>query len=192
MRKSALIIIILLVLLIISFLTFYFVTRPTYGNDLAGVTKIIQDHDGEGGDLIVLDYVDVAGYRYAGFFEGDNTIGLLVLSGDGRGSFVYENIYRVQSSSIAVFYDAFALDLAGTHGADIVVSKNALLSKVERYVDGTLQETHAVEPGQPAILVMELHSEDAALNVELRCYDALNALITDVNTDTTGLLSGTP
>lgn len=179
MSKPALLIIIVLVVLIIGFGIFYLTTRPDYGNDTAGIEKIIMKNGG-GETPVLLTPVDLSGSRYVGFFEGEDTIGLLVLIGDGRGNYVYENIYRVDGSGIAVFYEPYHVDVVGTHGVDIIVSKNPALERILRFVDGVEELEKEVEPGTSTITAMEIHSEESQLSVAIQCYDMNGDEITDI------------
>ncbi|MDL2235890.1 hypothetical protein LJC07_07075 [Christensenellaceae bacterium OttesenSCG-928-L17] len=179
MSKGVLILVIVMVVLIICFGVFYLVTRPTYGNDLSGIQKAIEKNGGSGSAPTIIDRPDMAGNRYVGFMEDNGTLGVAIFFSDGRGNFVYENIHRQQGTTIAAFYEPFAVEVEGTHGVDIVVSKNPLLYRVERYVDGVFESEKIVDtPNSASVVAMEFHSLETALNVELKYFDEKGNQIT--------------
>lgn len=177
MSKGTWILVIILVVLIIVFGTLYLLSRPTYGNDKAGIEKAIEENDASGGVISIIDILDMGGSRYAGFMEGENIIGLAIFTSDGRGNYEYERIERVEGKSVATFYDPFNVDVDGTHGADIIVSKNPLLAKVVRLLDGVPEQEVPVTTGGATLIGIELHHEQVALNVVVECYDASGNLL---------------
>ncbi|MDL2257924.1 hypothetical protein LJC42_02035 [Eubacteriales bacterium OttesenSCG-928-K08] len=170
MSKGVWILVIVMVVLIIAFGVFYLLNRPTYGNDTAGIEKAIQENGGSGKTVVIIDSVVMAGSKYVGFLEGDDTLGLAVFYSDGRGNFVFENIHREEGATSTSFYEPFASDIEGTHGADIVISKDPLLSKVVRTVDGEVFDEYDVV-NSPTVLVMEFHHTESSLNVQVLLYD---------------------
>ena len=178
MSRGILILVIVMIILIIASGVLYLVMRPTYGNDIPGVTKAIKENGGSEEPPTIINMLDISGNRYAGFVEGEDTLGVAIFFSDGRGGYVYENIHRQQGKSIVAFYEPFAVSMEGTHGVDIVISKNPLLYKVERYIDGVLESTVTPNTAGISLITMEFHSIETAINVELKYYDAKGNILT--------------
>jgi len=150
--------------------TIFNILMPTYGNDIDSINKIISESDIITQPISIVDVIDFAEYRIAGFVEGGESLGVVILKKDKNDNYKCQSIEKKKSSISAFNLPIFEEGKqGGIYGLDIIVSNNPDVAKVKRIInDKYIDEKEIKGVG---LILMEIDISESEIQESIYYYD---------------------
>lgn len=157
---------------ILLILMIYYVFKPTYGNDIDSINKIISESNVITRPISIIDVIDLDKYRFAGFIEGRGNLGIAIFEKGKDDNYKCQSIIKKSSSiSISKFFVPFFERgiRSGINGVDIIVSNNSDFAKVKRVINGKYIEEK--ETNGVGMVLLEIDIPESEMRPNIYYYD---------------------